>query len=118
MLLSIALMLAFIHPASAADADTGFSGLDLYNFCSANTPEGTALCLAYVGGLSDGLFMGRTLADQGIRACLPENDAINRKQAALIVQKYLADHPEKLAQKAPLLVMDALANAFPCSKRP
>jgi Rap1a immunity proteins len=46
--------------------------------------------------------------------CLP--DGTGSEQAIRIVVKYLNSHPEKLHKDAHILVVEALREAFPCSK--
>jgi hypothetical protein len=45
--------------------------------------------------------------------CIP--DGANTGQMVKVVQKYLDDHPEKLAQPAAALVEEATRKAFPCN---
>jgi Rap1a immunity proteins len=40
-------------------------------------------------------------------------DRLNAEQFAKIVRKYLSDHPERLREKAQVLMFDALKSAFP-----
>lgn len=46
--------------------------------------------------------------------CIPEN--ATREQTALVVTKYLRDHPADLNQPASALVYEALTEAWPCIK--
>ena len=46
--------------------------------------------------------------------CDPPNGTVG--QMIKVVQKYLADHPERLHEEALQLVLDAYGDAFPCPK--
>ena len=46
--------------------------------------------------------------------CIPDDTTY--EQLALVVSKYLHDHPEKLNEPSSLLVVDALEQAWTCPK--
>ena len=51
---------------------------------------------------------------KGFRVCFPEN--VDLKLIVTTTEEYLADHPERLQYTADKLVLDALADAFPCAR--
>lgn len=65
-------------------------------------------CMYYVEGVIDANVLG------GRDVCFPED--FTYRQAALIVKKYLEDHPEKLQLRASLLVKEALKKAIRCPR--
>jgi hypothetical protein len=71
-------------------------------------------CLFYVAGVSDGYLV----ASGTSRICPPKNGSVTYAQMALIVSKYLNDHPEKLNNDPEYLILDALYGAFPCPLKP
>jgi len=104
---------ALLGVALLADAGTGldvFRGNKLKRFCDdyASDKFGVygATCLGYVNGVVD------ALASVGL-FCLPQG--VQREQSALVVRKYLNDHPEKLHMEADILVVRALEQAFACA---
>jgi hypothetical protein len=70
----------------------------------------SANCLAYLSGFIDGYVLG-AVGGSPI-ACFPEDGTVG--QVARIVVKWMKDHPEKLNEAAPVCVLTALYNAFPC----
>ena len=78
-----------------------------YQDIPANTADG--MCVGYVVGIMSLMEYINVL-------CLPVK--ATHAQAALVVQKYLSDHPEKLHLDAEGLVIDALQEAFPCTDTP
>jgi hypothetical protein len=71
-------------------------------------------CLFYVAGVSDGY----SVASGTKRICLPKDGSATYAQIAMIVSKYLNDHPERLNNDPEYLILDALYGAFPCPLKP
>jgi len=69
-------------------------------------------CLAYVRGLIDGYELGRIGETGRAMFCMPEEATLH--QAALVVVKYLRDHPQDLHHSDAEVVLYALAAGFPC----
>ena len=61
-------------------------------------------------GVADVLLGGDTIT--GWRACYTEG--VSYEQFAAVVKRWLEDHPGAWHMKAPSLVAEALAEAFPC----
>jgi len=87
-----------------------FHGNKLKRFCDDFDTDAFgmygATCLGYVNGVVDALASVSLF-------CLPEG--VSREQIALVVKKYLAEHPEKLHIEADILVVRALEAAFSCT---
>jgi hypothetical protein len=91
-------------------------GPDLCEAC-VSAGKGTVksdFCNLYLKGISEGLFIGQDVTSQGLKTCLPENEALDVRQTRAIVEKFMREHPERLNQKAGSLVFEALVQAFPC----
>lgn len=69
-------------------------------------------CAAYISGFSHALLAAQTTRKW---ACLPDDATVG--QLTRIVVKYLNNNLEKLHDGKALLVMNALANAFPCDNQ-
>ena len=110
--IAAAAILSSVLCSNAAAEMDGVSGELLKNICAsyidwpANAADG--ICVGYVVGVMSFMEYIGVL-------CLPGNST--HSQAALVVQKYLSDHPEKLHLKANELVFDAIEEAFPCPHR-
>ena len=65
----------------------------------------TVMCRWYVLGMSDALVDDEKIC--------PSHGVVDQ-QIALVVKKYLSDHPESLNRDAVELVEDALKKVFPC----
>lgn len=78
-------------------------------------------CMGLVRGIMDTMSLWQSLDHGGpvdnsaVHGCIP--DSIKTIQGARIVVKYLNDHPERLQVADTRLVLMAMADAFPCSKR-
>jgi Rap1a immunity proteins len=70
------------------------------------------VCLFYVSGVLDGFQIG----DSATKVCVPSGASLG--ELALVVSKYLDQHPEKLHNQPQYLVIDALHTSFPCSPDP
>ena len=68
-----------------------------------------AVCFAYILGIAD-LLAGYDVF--GFRVCFPEE--VDLKLMVATTEKYLFAHPERLHYTPGKLVLDALADAFPC----
>ncbi len=75
------------------------SGNELHKWCGA----GWGLCLGYVAGAYDALET---------QLCVPGESTLD--QVAKVVQKYLAEHPERLHRPGSVLVALAIKDAWPC----
>jgi hypothetical protein len=67
--------------------------------------------LYYIDGFQDGLAMATTNKSKPL-VCFPENSTLG--QDIRIIKKYLEDHPEDLHASGRVLILKALAKAFPC----
>lgn len=107
---STAALISTVICSNAAAAMAPVSGALLKYICASyidrpvNSKDG--ICVGYVVGVMSVMDYMNVL-------CLPDNST--HGQAALVVKKYLSDHPEKLHLNANKLVLDAIEEAFPCS---
>lgn len=123
--LQLSLMVLLVSSVGFATNSKGASnktGNDLLPSCSLavdaadnkglSTPQlmEAGNCLTYIEGFLDGYALG-AVGGSPI-ACLPEDVTVG--QVARIVVKWMKDHPEKLNDAAPVCVLAALYNSFPC----
>lgn len=94
--------------------------------------ERWSYCVAYVVGVADGVQLGilNTLHDyNGLAAknagskmslishyCMPDEN-VTYNQMALVVSKYLHEHPESLNLSSVVLVVYSFDNAWPCGSK-
>jgi len=73
-------------------------------------------CLYYTVGFMHGYAFGSRSAERGLNLfCLPENsENITGEQLARIIVKWAQEHPEKLHEGSPMVMLAALNTAFPC----
>lgn len=94
-----------------------FQGTDLYSLC--NTPSDPSLelaCISYVRGVMDGLVVANEAGKRGIMFCPPQGYTI--EQGRVVIQKFMRDHPEELAESAGAVATTALYVAFRCAQTP
>lgn len=125
----------FISSSHADDATVG-TGNELIKYCNQQNYQASndawLWCMGYVNGVKGGYaaslalirpetagkptargdFQSQLYADMRNMFCTP--DTATRMQIALVVSKYLADHPEKLNEGQATLVIDAFFKAWPC----
>lgn len=131
-----------LNQSIAADSnDTNAGGITLSTLCNQTNHDQNNLawttCITYVTGVADGFDRAiATLAiDSGAKELKPEDaEAMKNsaellfhvtcrpigstpEQTALVVSKYLADNPKYLNLTAAALIMNALADAWPCPKK-
>ena len=106
--------MATLLPAIAA-AQTITDGQSLKQRCATvqwTSPSAGLACRGYIGAVLD------ILADRneayGQRACLPPD--AKRESVIKAVRNWLERHPELLGQKASVVTVEALAEAYPCAK--
>jgi hypothetical protein len=125
-----ALLLASI-PSSAFAQSSHRSGNDLLSECQDALKESVAIanlvtagrCFGYLEGLNDSEGLkrrpsdsARTLDDPGLRQwCTPAG--VTMGQIAMVIVKYLNDHPERLQEDKFDLARQALKRAWPCFNR-
>jgi Ssp1 endopeptidase immunity protein Rap1a len=71
-------------------------------------------CVAYLRGLTDGLFIMQSLANQGTRTCMPTDEAIGVPEARAVFEAWLQGHPSSAANSAGLVAAFAIVNAHKC----
>ena len=99
---------------AAVQQPTSMTGNDLYGFCQQTYVSGSYACLAYVLGARD---MHNELVSRGaIRPSFCPGPEVTPSQQKDAVAAFLLRHPEKREQSAPSLVIEAMADSFPCPK--
>ena len=72
-------------------------------------------CIAYIRGIIEGYTVANAqLMSKHRKLCVP--DEVKPRQEALVIHKYLQEHPEKLHEPEAILAIEALQKAFPCTK--
>lgn len=82
--------------------------------------------ISYCEGYIAGFYDGRTTSDYGkleLMSCPPtdatgEKLAVSYSQMVLVFRKWAKDHPEKLHYADWMSVREALADAWPCKRKP
>jgi hypothetical protein len=104
------------------------SGIELQTECqsvglSSPTPldsQKGAHCLGYIAGVAVTLKWweqsktSKHLSVEDVPACLPDHATTSEYRQVIL--KYLADHPNELHHHYAVLIVLALADAYPCGK--
>lgn len=77
--------------------------------------EGRALQTAYIAGVLDSERIVTSVAKFQSPICLP--GGVPTAHLSLVVNEWLTKHPDRLDQQAANLVLTAVKEAFPCTKR-
>lgn len=124
MLQTLAVPLAALSILTAPSAMKSPDGNELLRACTAAvlqeegahvTVEQTVLgvwCTGYVGGFLDGLAV-MSWKGGSTKVCLPEG-GVENGQAIRILVKHLREHPATLHESGRVLIVVAIAQAFPC----
>jgi hypothetical protein len=95
---------------SAAGQQTS---IDLQGKCSGKQMDvGEMICQIYFTAFTETLIATNAAEQNGI--CFPAGASANQNR--LVVEKYMAQHPEKLHEYAAILIVDSLREAFPCRR--
>lgn len=120
-----------------ADSATDGTGNQLVQFCNHTNSDADNLnwfgCVMFVYGVAEGAhdgvirdsiltfgktYPGNAVMDKRINTvlqfCIPTN--ATRQQMALVVSKYLDEHPEVLNKSDYAIVINAFEEAWPCSQ--
>jgi hypothetical protein len=111
-LIWLVVVLLFVASATRAVAvETLFfySGNQLWDNCKSNPPDPD--CIGYVAGVADAMALNDGWVG-GWRACFQARTT--RGQITDVVKQWLQSRPEERHYGAPALVVEALAQAFPC----
>jgi len=121
---------------SRADDITAGTGNELVNYCNdSNHQASNDLwfgCVNFVYGVKVGFYFGLAYTTRlnhpdvsakqlskdiniGLMFCMPDA-TVTREQQALVVSKYLHDHPETLNNINYVEVLNAFKAAWPCPK--
>ena len=69
-------------------------------------------CVAYMRGLTDGLFMMQVFAEKHRPTCLPSNGPVSNAEARSIFESWLKTHPELTNNSAGLVASYAIMDAY------
>jgi hypothetical protein len=105
-------------PAGAA----GLGGELLYQLCKSSYKDERAICAMYVGGVADAWTVVSAVDQEekidlsvtGFRAYCDPGDITNAQRGELFA-KWMDEHPERRQDQATSMVIDAIADIFPCS---
>jgi hypothetical protein len=115
LMLGIVLCFGSVQEVSAR-YEGALTGSDILDFCtdpSNKVSLSKGMCIGFTNGVEEGYIFGTVLHGVTKKAfCKPKG--VSRGQVQLIVVKYLKDNPEQLHDFATLLIVKAMAQAFPC----
>jgi hypothetical protein len=87
--------------------------MDLLEGCTGGVQQAKMSCEAWIAGFEAALFGAHEARKRrNMSVCLPEG--FTGKQAVLIVEKYMKEHPEMLHNNAGPIAFLALWSSFPC----
>ena len=113
-LFSAALLLLLSSSAHAQRVSTT-TGNDLLESCESTGHFEQAFCLGYITGVTDLDGADGSVFPERRRSCVAEN--VSNGQVRDVVVKYLKDHPEERHIQASILIVKAMAQAFPCKTK-
>ncbi len=91
----------------------GPAGIILDQWCGDHSQGGGDVgCTVYLRGIMDGIVMATTANDMNRQICFPKG--VTLPQVRLIVEKYMAENPDKLHDPAAGVAYSALYPAFAC----
>ena len=91
-----------------------YGGTVLLDVCEKEDNINILVCSHYLMGLYDGAALPRQIYKLDAQFCKPL--AVSGNQMRLIFLKYVREHPERLHERAALLLFSALADAYPCPR--
>ena len=104
--------------SKAADVTAG-RGNELVQYCNYSKYQAKSVlwnyCVGYVSGVDNGFnLLINVINEKNTYYCTP--DDVTRQQMALVVSKYLIEHPESLNIHSQYLILAAFTAAWPCPK--
>ena len=115
---------ALAHSAAAQSTAPSLNttGNALYSSCTPQNAVNYQSCVYYVIGYTDGLNLANALlkqAGQPEMFCMPSNGnnvlgSITGVQSVDIIMGYLQRNPQRRHGHAPVLIVEAFKEAFPC----
>lgn len=112
--LSLLTLLLMASVSAHAQRVSTTTGNDLLDSCESKDFK-EAFCLGYITGVTDLDGMDGSVFPERRRSCVAEN--VSNGQVKDIVVKYLKDHPEERHLLAAILIVKAMAQAFPCKSK-
>ena len=90
----------------------------LVDECVSESDFNEIMCYGYIIGIADVVSVMAQMAESKRvwrpDVCFPDIPSISDAQLKRVVVKYLKKHPEKAHNKAVILVIGAIEEAFPC----
>jgi hypothetical protein len=111
---SATLLLLLVSASAHSQRVSTMTGNTLLEACESKDAFQHALCLGYIQGATDIDAMDGATFPERRRSCVTEN--VTNGQIEDVVVKYLRDHPEERHLLAAILVVRAVAKAFPCKR--
>jgi hypothetical protein len=108
-------LLLLVSASAHAQRISTMTGNDLLESCGSAGHFGQAFCLGYVAGVTDLDGPDGSAFPERRRSCVAEN--VSNGQVRDVVVKYLKDHPEERHIQASILIVKAMAQAFPCKTK-
>ena len=87
-------------------------GNKLLEECEAKEPVRQGICFGYITGAADVDAMDGAVFPEHRHTCVP--DVVTNGQLIDVVIKYLKAHPEERHLASGVLIIKAIAKAFPC----
>ena len=109
----VVLVLSLVGPARAQ-----MTGNDLRSMCVSKNPAEDDLCISWSAGFHSGIRAAQKIAEivkLPPVTCIPDN--VTGSQVRLILEKYMRENPQELAQGADYLAARAFLQSFPCAPR-
>jgi hypothetical protein len=107
-------LLSLVSASAHAQRVSTTTGNDLLESCESNDFK-QAFCLGYITGVTDLDGADGSAFPERRRSCVAEN--VSNGQVRDVVVKYLKDHPEERHIQASILIVKAMAQAFPCKAK-
>jgi len=110
----LACLLFLVCSPARAQQVSQETGDTLLEACESKTEFRQSYCFGYITGVADIEGMEAAVFPDRRRACRAEG--VTNGQIKDVVVKYLKEHPEDRHFLAAILVMQAMAKAFPCKQ--
>jgi hypothetical protein len=109
--LAVAILLLASTPTKAQKLSPT-TGNELLEWCQSGDTWATGRCLGYIIGVADLQTMVKKTLPENRQSCIAEG--VTAGQILEVVTKYLNQHPEERHFNASVLIVKAIAEAFPC----
>jgi hypothetical protein len=128
----VAVFLSFVCLSQSTVAQEKHTGMELHHECEAVANEHPTgidaanglYCMGYLQGVVEAFRQWEGMTDSVSKfttlhtyppGCIP--DGVTAGEVVKVVIKYLNDNPNKLHERQYIVVIDALATAYPCPQK-